>query len=63
VSLTGRLRLNVEDAPPVWVCGRAGGATGYLESLVSGIRVADEVLAVMGGDSGGDRSRSPRETR
>ena len=32
----------------IWVTGRAGGATSYLESLVSGVRVARDVMVALG---------------
>jgi len=42
-------RLVVRRCPglPVWVCGRAGGATDYLDSLASGVRTAREVAEMV----------------
>lgn len=40
----GRLMAQGLAIGPVWVSGRAGGATGYLESLASGVCVARSVL-------------------
>jgi len=44
----------------IWVTGRAGGATSYLESLASGVRVARDVTAALGA-AHGVRSRAGRE--
>ena len=35
----------------VWAVGRVAGAEGYLESLRSGVRVAERVLGVLGVDT------------
>ena len=37
-----------ERSLSIWVTGRAGGATNYLESLVSGVRVARDVMVALG---------------
>ncbi len=39
----GRLTLDSCEEPWIWVAGRAAGAAGYVESLRSGARVAEEV--------------------
>ena len=49
LSPTGRLVVDGHAAPPVWAAGRVGGAAGYLDSLRSGIRVAQDVAAVLAG--------------
>lgn len=41
----GRLDLGSEWPSSVWVAGRAAGATSYLESLESGIAVAECIWA------------------
>jgi len=52
----GRMRLSVEgrgldagraDCPVVWLAGRAAGARDYLESLASGVDVAEQVIATL----------------
>lgn len=35
------------DCPVVWVAGRAAGARDYLESLASGVDVAEQVIALL----------------
>lgn len=40
---TGRLVVEGWPDIPVWVCGRAGGAVDYLDSLASGVRTGLEV--------------------
>lgn len=39
----GRVRGDAESAGRLWVAGRAGGACGYLESLLSGVEVAEDI--------------------
>jgi len=43
-----------EVEQPVWVAGQAAGATGYSESLRSGLDVAELVLAYLRRDEGGE---------
>lgn len=43
----GRLAVGQDSSATIWVTGRAGGATGYLESLASGVRVARDVKRVL----------------
>lgn len=45
----GRLTLDSFGEPWIWVAGQAAGAAGYLDSLRSGARVADEVAGVLAG--------------
>jgi hypothetical protein len=49
LSPTGRLVVDGRAVPLVWVAGRIGGAAGYLDSLRSGIRVAQDVATVLAG--------------
>ncbi len=56
----GRLVLEVEPLPFVWVAGRAGGARSYLESLRSGVRVAEAIVAAL---SEGEQTLSGASTR
>ena len=51
LSPTGRLAVDGHATPRVWVAGRAAGAGGYLESLSSGIRTAQDVATVLAGGS------------
>lgn len=39
----GRVEIQGGGSPRIWVAGRAGGATSYLESVMSGVRVAENV--------------------
>ncbi|MFH0917421.1 MAG: FAD-dependent oxidoreductase [bacterium] len=50
----GRLAVDSHTRPRIWVTGRAAGADGYLESLRSGARVAEEVARELA--EGGSRS-------
>ncbi|OFW67101.1 MAG: hypothetical protein A2Y74_08605 [Actinobacteria bacterium RBG_13_63_9] len=47
VSQSGRLVVEGGPAKAIWVTGRASGATGYLESLLSGVRTGIDVAAAV----------------
>jgi hypothetical protein len=44
----GRMEAGLR-CTPVWVVGRAAGAQDYLQSLLSGVLAAEDVVAEAGG--------------
>lgn len=59
----GRLVASAGAAPLMWVAGRAGGADGYVESLCSGARVAEDIAAVLGAPRTGAPQTSAPQAR
>ncbi len=52
IGLTPRGRVaSGENAVPIWITGRAGGASGYVGSLESGLRCAADIAKVLSGDA------------
>jgi hypothetical protein len=51
LSPKGRLAVGEAATLPVWVAGRTAGAAGYLESLRSGIRAAQDVATFLAAGS------------
>ncbi len=45
---SGRLVVKGSLDSPIWICGRAGGASDYVDSLVSGVKTGYGVARVVG---------------